>query len=282
MKRRFHVKKLLWRAALYATLILLAFICLLPLLWMFRSSFMSIGQIFQNRPVVILPDPFIVTNYVKALTMVPFAKYFKNTLLLVVLNLSGTIVTSSLAAYGFSRIKWRGREAAFALILSGMMLPYSVTLVPTFTMWRGMGLIDSFYPLFIPAFLGGGAFNIFLLRQFFNGLPMDLDESAYLDGATRLVVFLRIILPLSTPPLIVVGMFNFFATWNDFLAPLIYLNSENRYTVALGLRQFTSGYAARWDLLMAAATVAIAPPLILFLIGQKYFIEGIALTGLKG
>lgn len=253
---------------------------LLPLVWLIRSSLMNMGQIFELPPVWI-PRPVQLSNYSEALTILPFGQYFMNTAVIVVFSVLGVIVTSSICAYSFARMKWRGRNMVFGLLLSSMMLPYAVTLIPTFIGWSKVGLTNSFIPLIAPAWFGGGAFNIFLLRQFYLSIPRDLDEAAYVDGAGHLRIFRSIILPLTKPALIVVGLFSFLAAWNDFLGPLVYLNDETKYTLALGLQQFKGMYSAEWHLMMAAATVVLLPAIIVFFIGQRYFIEGITLTGIK-
>lgn len=253
---------------------------LLPLVWLIRSSLMNMGQIFELPPVWI-PNPVQFSNYGEALTILPFGRYFVNTSIIVVFSVLGVVVTSSISAYSFARMTWKGRNLVFGLLLSSMMLPYAVTLIPTFIGWSKVGLTNSFIPLIAPAWFGGGAFNIFLLRQFYLSIPRDLDEAAYVDGAGHLRIFWSIILPLTKPALIVVGLFSFLAAWNDFLGPLVYLNDETQYTLALGLQQFKGMYSAEWHLMMAAATVVLLPAIIVFFIGQRYFIEGITLTGIK-
>lgn len=253
---------------------------LLPLVWLVRSSLMNMGQIFELPPVWI-PNPVQFSNYGEALTILPFGRYFVNTAIIVVFSVLGVIVTSSISAYSFARMTWKGRNLVFGLLLSSMMLPYAVTLIPTFIGWSKVGLTNSFIPLIAPAWFGGSAFNIFLLRQFYLSIPRDLDEAAYVDGAGHLRIFWSIILPLTKPALIVVGLFSFLAAWNDFLGPLVYLNDETKYTLALGLQQFKGMYSAEWHLMMAAATVVLLPAIIVFFIGQRYFIEGITLTGIK-
>lgn len=265
---------------IYLVLLAGSVFSLLPLIWLIRSSLMDMGQIFELPPVWI-PNPVRFSNFAEALTILPFAKYFVNTSIIVVFTLLGVLITCSISAYSFARIKWRGRDAVFALLLSSMMLPYAVTLIPTFVGWSKLELTNSFLPLIVPAWFGGGAFNIFLLRQFYLSIPRDLDEAAYVDGANHWTIFSSIIVPLTKPALIVVGLFTFLASWNDFLGPLVYLNSESKYTLALGLQQFKGMYAAEWHLMMAAATVVLLPAIIVFFIGQRYFVEGITLTGIK-
>ena len=269
------------RTALYIAVIAVSLMYLLPLFWMVRSSLMSAGEIFLIPPVWI-PNPPRWSNYTKALTTIPFGRYFLNTMKIVVFNLLGTVLSSSICAFSFARLRWRGREFFFALLMSGMMLPGAVTLIPTFLGWRAVVPPNSYLPLIVPAWFGGGAFNIFLLRQFMRGIPLSLDEAALVDGASYPRTYAQIILPLSKTPLIVVSLFQFLGVWNDFLGPLIYVNRERFFTLALGLQMFIGYYTAQWELLMAAATIVLVPPVILFLLGQKFFTRGIAISGLKG
>ncbi|MHA6529896.1 carbohydrate ABC transporter permease [Paenibacillus sp. BAC0078] len=276
MRTRAWVEK----GLVYLVLVAGGLFSLLPLIWLIRSSLMDMGQIFELPPIWI-PDPFRFGNFSEALTILPFGRYFINTTVIVIFTMLGVLVTCSISAYSFARMSWRGRNLVFGLLLSSMMLPYAVTLIPTFVGWSKLGLTNSFIPLIAPAWFGGGAFNIFLLRQFYLSIPRDLDEAAYVDGASHWRIFISIIIPLTRPALVVVGLFTFLASWNDFLGPLVYLNSESKYTLALGLQQFKGMYAAEWHLMMAAATVVLAPAIVVFFIGQRYFIEGITLTGIK-
>ena len=269
------------RTLLYVVVITIALIYLLPMFWMVRSSLMSAGEIFIVPPIWI-PNPPRFANYSKALTTIPFGRYFLNTIKIVFLNVFGTVLSSSICAYSFARLRWRGRDFFFALLMSGMMLPGAFTLIPTFFSWRSVVAPNSYLPLIVPAWFGGGAFNIFLLRQFMRGIPLSLDEAALVDGASYPRIYAQIILPLSKTPMIVVALFQFMAVWNDFLGPLIYVNRERYFTLALGLQMFIGYYTAQWELLMAAATIVLVPPVILFLIGQKYFTRGITISGLKG
>lgn len=254
---------------------------LLPLYWLIRSSFMEMSQIFEMPPVWI-PDPICFDNYKQAMTVVPFSKYFINTGIIVIGVVIGTIFSSSISAFAFSRLEWKGRDLIFALLLSSMMLPFAVTLIPTFIGWSTVGLTNTFLPLIIPAWFGGGMANIFMLRQFYSSIPKELDEAAIMDGANTFGIYARIILPLSKSALIVVGLFSFMGAWNDFLGPLVYISDPNKYTVALGLQQFKGLYNAQWHLMMAASAVVLVPVVIVYFIGQRYFLEGIALTGIKG
>lgn len=274
-------RKILKKAVIYVLLLAGSVLCLMPLFWMIRSSLMTNVEIFMV-PIHWLPKKAQWENYQDVFTTLPFLKYYANSLKLVVFVVSGAVITSSLCAYGLSRVNWQGKNLVFTCIMGSMMLPVAVTIIPTFLMFRRIGLTNSLVPLIIPAWLGGGAFYIFLLRQFFLSIPRDMDEAAYIDGANHFQIYSRIILPLTKPALVVVGMFAFMNTWNDFLGPLIYLNSDDKYTVALGLQLFIGSYRAEWQLMMAAACLVVIPAIIVFMLGQRYLIEGITMTGVKG
>jgi len=268
---------------------LVAFVWLIPFYWMLRSAFMNIGQIFYYPPVF-FPNPILWGNIKNALTSLPFLDYFKNTFIIVAFNVLGSFLSCSLSAYGLSRIQWKYRDTVFYILMSSIMLPYFATLIPNFIMWTKLRLTNTFVPLILPSWFGigtasvygGGMFNIFLLRQFFRTIPKELDEAAFVDGAGHFTILFKIIVPLSKPAIISVVLFTFLNSWNDFINPLIYLSDEKKYTIQLGLRTFIGMYSSQWNLLMVAALTAVIPVLIVFFIGQKYFVEGIATTGLKG
>lgn len=265
----------------YLIVIPLAIFYLLPFFWMVRSSFMNMRQLFKMPPEWI-PNPWVWKNYTDAVDALDFLVCFRNTIFVVVFGVSGTLITASLVAYGWSRIEWKGRKLWFSLSMSSMMLPGAVTLIPVFLGYRKLGMYNTLYPLFLPAWFGGGASNQFMLKQFFSGIPKDLDEAAWIDGAGHFTIFTQIILPLSKSAMVVVGMFSFLFYWNDSFTPLIYLQDYSKFTIALGLQSFVSTYSSRWQLLMAAATIGVMPAIIVFLFGQKYLLGGIQLTGLKG
>lgn len=265
----------------YLFLIAGALVCLFPFYWMLRSSFMDIGQIFVMPPIMI-PDPVVTTNYKDALDVMPYMKYLGNTLIIVVSNVAGAILSASLCAFSFSRLRWKGRDKVFMVILTSLMMPGIVTMIPTFVMWSKIGLTNSLIPLSVPIWFGGGVYNVFLFRQFFMGIPKELDEAAYVDGASFFKVYWKIILPLSKSVIVVVGIFSFLGSWNDFMGPLIYLNDEAKFTLSLGLQMFQGSYGAQWQLLMAASILVLLPAMIIFFIGQKHIMEGIATTGIKG
>ncbi|GAA4509408.1 MULTISPECIES: carbohydrate ABC transporter permease [Nonomuraea] len=271
------------RLLLYLALLAGAVPTLLPFVWLVRSALMRDAQMFVAPPEWI-PSPFQWSNFSEALTTQPFGRYFVNTLVIAVVSVVGTVLTCSVAAFSFSRLRWRGRDVVFALLLTGVMLPYAVTLIPTFVMWQRLGALDTIAPLTVPSWFagaGGGVFNVFLLRQFFLTIPFELDEAAYIDGASPWRVFWTVVMPLSRPAIIVVTIFAFIGTWNDFLGPLLYLQSEENYTLSLGLASFQSIYLTQWGYLMAASAAVIAPIIALFFLLQRYFIEGVTLTGIK-
>lgn len=281
LRRKIKTKFVLTKIFLYTTLIIGTITCLLPMYWLVRSSFMNMGQIFQSPPVWI-PDPFVPTNFRDAFEAIPFLLYFKNTLTIVISVVFGSVLTSALCAYSFARLRWRGRNFFFMLIISSMMMPATVTMIPIFMGWRLVGLTNTLIPLTLPVWFGGGAFNVFLMRQFMMGIPRDLDEAATIDGASHFRIFSQIILPSSKSAMIVVGLFAFLNSWNDFMGPLIYLSDQSKYTLSLGLSLFKGMYSAQWHLLMAAATMILLPAVIVFFIGQRYIIEGVSMSGIKG
>lgn len=271
------------RIAVIALLVVGGIVCIAPFYWLVRSSFMDEAQIFATPPVW-FPDPATTRNYTEGLSSQPFFGYFLNTLTLELLIVPGILFTCSLAAFAFGRLRWRGRNLVFGILMSGLMLPYAATLVPTFIGWQRLGLVDTYVPLALPAWFagaGGGMASVFLLRQFFRTIPRDLDEAAYIDGASPMRVYLRIILPLTKPALLVVGVFTFFAVWNDFLNPLVYISDGAKFTLALGLAAFKGTFSSEWGYLMAASTVVTLPVVVIFFFAQRQLLQGIALTGLK-
>ena len=229
-----------------------------------------------------IPSTFQWHNYADAITaMKYFWRYAGNSFFLCVMTVTGTVTSSALVAYGFSRVEWKGRDKVFLVLLATMMVPFPVIMVPTYNLFKHLGWIGTFRPLWVPAFFAG-AFNVFLLRQFFLGLPQEMSEAARIDGCNELQIFFRIILPLCRPALMVVALFQFMYTWNDFLGPLIYLAEQKNYTLALGLQSFQSQQGGTaWHQLMAASTLVVLPVIVLFFLAQRSFIEGIATTGGK-
>ena len=257
-----------------------ALVFLTPLLWMIASSLKPNYQIFEVPPRWI-PDPPRWENYTEALTTLPFNTYIVNTAIISGLTIVGHLLSCTIIAYAFARLRAPGRDFLFVVVLATMMLPYPVTMVPLYVLFSRLQWVNTFLPLTVPAFFGS-AFYIFLLRQFFMTLPPDFEDAAHIDGANTLQILWRIILPLSMPALATVAIFTFQATWNDFLAPLIYLQKPELYTVTLGLQFFRSTYTTNWAYLMAASLATSLPVIALFFLAQRYFIEGITLSGVKG
>lgn len=259
-----------------------AALTLVPFYLMLVLSLKTDAEVAQSPWA--LPHAPQWVNYVRTWTLdgtdVTFAAFFRNTLVIAVLSTLGTVFSSSFVAFGFSRLRFPGRDRLFLLLLATMMLPSIVTLIPSYIGFRYLHWIDTLYPLIVPAFFGS-AFNIFLLRQFFMTLPRELDEAARLDGATYFEIYWKILLPLCRPALVTVGLFAFIYAWKDLMAPLIYLNSTKNHTLELGLRTFQTIHGTEWNLLMAGSVIVLVPLLVLFFFGQRYFIRGIVMTGLK-
>jgi multiple sugar transport system permease protein len=278
----------LHRAALHAALIGLSIAFLMPLVWMVSTSVKPEKQAASER-IALLPDPvaslprIAAENYRTVWTdsTVQFPLYLRNTLIVAGLSVTGMTLSSALVAYGLARVQWRGRAFVFTLILATMMIPFPVLMAPLYLVFRELGWIGSLKPLWVPAWFGG-AFNIFMLRQFFRGLPRELDEAARIDGCSHWTIFWRIVLPLSKPALAVVALFHFIYVWNDFLGPLIFLTHRDQFTLALGLQLYQSQAGQTpWNLLMAASTMVVAPLLLLFALTQRTFVRGVAAEGLK-
>jgi ABC-type glycerol-3-phosphate transport system permease component len=268
--RRALVALLLWGvAALF----------LIPLLWMVSSSLKPNYQVMQVPPQW-LPRPPRWANYREALTMLPFGRYLLNTAAITLLTIAGHLLSCTLIAYAFARLRAPGRDALFVVLLATLMLPYPVTMVPLYVLFNALGWINTMLPLVVPAFLGS-AFYVFLLRQFFLTVPRDFEDAARMDGANLAQILVYIMLPLALPALATVTIFTFQAAWNDFLGPLIYLQRPELYTVTLGLQFFRTTYTVDWAYLMAASLVTVLPMILLFFLAQRAFIEGIAVGGLK-
>lgn len=271
-----------WGRLTLAHLFLLvgSFFFVAPMLFMVSTSLKAMRQISRFPPEWI-PDPIIWGNYPGVFTYAPMHKYLLNTLIIVLPTIIGAVFTSALAAYAFSRLRAPGKNALFLLVLSTMMLPSIVTLVPTYILFAKLQWVGTFRPLVIPA-LAGSAFNIFLLRQFFLTIPRELEDAALIDGCSRLRIFVSIIVPLAKPVLATVTVFAFMGAWNDYLGPLIYLGNQEQYTLTLGLQAFVQYHRAEWGMLMAASTMMVLPVILLFFFAQKNFVQGITLTGIKG
>lgn len=303
-------RRVLRGVTIYTLLVVFAVVFAAPFAWMISTSLKPDAELMKSPPVWI-PSEAQWSNYPKAFMWgyeppvpvnasfresmavagkaisggraveIPFVRYTLNTIWITAWTIFGTLLSCSLVAYGFARLRWPGRDAFFFLLLSTMMLPYLVTLIPVLMLFRRLGWVGTTLPLIVPAFFAA-PFYVFLLRQFFMGIPMDLSEAARIDGCTELGIYRRVILPLAKPALAIVGLFTFVAVWNDFLGPLVYLSSEKQYTLSLGLQMFLSQHSAEWQKLMAASAIMISPVIVLFFFAQRTFIEGISLTGLKG
>jgi ABC-type glycerol-3-phosphate transport system permease component len=277
--------KISGQVLVYTLATITALLFSLPFLWTIGSSLKPITEIFVFPPTLWPTEPRWA-NYTDIFRIAPFGTFIVNTIYVTAFAMVGQILSASAVAYGFSRFRFPGRDALFFVVLSTMMLPWQVTIVPTFLLFRFFGWLNTFWPLIIPSFFGGGAFYIFLLRQFFMTIPRDLDEAAKIDGASSVRIFWNILLPLAKPAIATVAIFSFIEHWNEFIGPLIYLNSTDKFTVSIGLRFFTAAAfesdEPREAILMAASLIVATPPLILFFTAQKYFVRGIVTTGLKG
>jgi arabinooligosaccharide transport system permease protein len=256
-----------------------ALLTLAPFAWMVLTSLKRSDEVFRV-PIAALPEHPLWSNYARAVTVVPFSRGVGNTLILVLPPLVVGLLATALAAYAFARLRFPGRELLFGILMGTMMIPGAVTMVPLFILFRDLNWLDTYRPLILPACFGG-AYGIFLLRQFFRTLPGELEEAARIDGCNPLQTFLLVILPLSKPGLATLAVFGFMGGWNDFMGPLIYLNSGEKFPLSLVLAEFQSLYYTDWTLVMAASVLSSLPVILLFLFCQRYFIEGIALTGMK-
>ena len=275
----YRVQNTLNYILIYAILIAGALVILAPLAWMISTSLKNRSAVFRFPPEWI-PDPVLWHNYPEALTILPFGTFFINTVIVTLLAVLGELISSAVVGYSFARLRWKGRNLLFVVVLATMMLPRQVTLIPVFIIFRSLDWINTFAPLVVPSWFGV-PFYIFLLRQFYMTIPFDLDDAAAIDGCSRLGVFWRIVLPLSKPVLASVAIFSFQYHWNDFFQPLIYLFDNEKFTLALGLRFFQGNYGTEWHYLMAASLVVMLPLILVFFFAQKIFIQGVVYTGFK-
>lgn len=273
--RRVDVSKPIAHAVIW----IVAGILLLPLFWLIVGSLKSNNVIFQFPPAW-LPHPAVWSNYVNAVKDITFFTYARNSIVIAVLNVLGTLISVPLVAYGFSRVHWRGRNILFFIMLSTAMLPFQATMLPLYIVYRDIGWLNTFYPLIVPAFFGN-AFLAFLLRQFMLTIPRELSEAATMDGANHLQILYRIILPLAKPGLATIGIFSFVNAWTEFQAPLVFLTSNNKFTLSLGLQAYQSIHSTAWAYLMAGSTLYMLPVALVFFIAQRQFIGGINLSGVQ-
>lgn len=261
------------------TVILISF--LVPTLWMISSSLKASTEIFVH-PMVWLPKNPQWKNYLDIFKVLPFGTFTKNTIIVTGLAVLGTIVSSMTVGYSFARLRWPGRNFWFGLMIATMLLPEVITLVPRFLIFRSLGWIDTFYPLIVPYWMGATALYIFLVVQFLRGIPMELEEAALIDGASRIQILTQIILPLSKPVIATIAVFALIQHYNSFLEPLIYLNSMDNWTLALGIRALNDSNVQHWEWVFSAGTLMLAPVLVVFIFAQRYFVQGITMTGFGG
>ncbi len=264
----------------HVALVFLCAVFAVPFLWLVSTAFKPDNEMFVWPPVW-LPKPFTIGHFQQGWSLLPFPTFLKNTVIICVLVVIGTVASSSLVAYSVSRIRWVGSRVLFVVVLSTLMVPYQVTMVPLFVIFKDLHWINTFLPLIVPAFFGN-AFFVFLLRQFFMTIPVDITDAAKIDGATEYQTFFSICVPLARPALATVGLFAFMGAWNDFLGPLIYLRDESNYTLSIGLAMLNGQYGSYWGAIFAMATLMTVPIIVLFFLTQRTFIQGITLTGVKG
>ncbi|GIP39603.1 sugar ABC transporter permease [Paenibacillus sp. J31TS4] len=265
----------------HLVLTLVGLLFLMPFVWLVLTSLKTDDEIFVV-PVQWLPGAIQWENYTKAIHAIPYFRYMGNTIWIAALCVLGVVVIAPLVAYGFSKIDFKGRNGLFYIMLSTLMLPFQVTMIPIYVMFNKIDLTNSYWPIVLSSWFGTGlAYYIFLLRQFFLGIPHELTESAKIDGASELRIYAQIVLPLSKPALLTVGLFTFLGAWGDFQGPLIYLNDPDKWTLSIGLKQYIQENKVAWGQLMAASTIFTLPIVILYFFVQKKFIEGITITGLK-
>jgi len=279
-KRSYKQKNKLKKTLIYIALILLSIVFMFPFLWMIFTAFKPENEVITFPPSL-LPVEWDWYNFNDVFEIVPFGTFYKNSLIVAGLGTLGTVLSSSFVAYGFARIKGKGRNFWFMLLMSTLMLPPQVTMIPVYMIWSKLGLVDTLVPLILPAFLGN-SYYIFLLRQFFRSIPKEVEESAYLDGANTFQIYWKLILPMAKSSIITVTILSFMGFWNDFLTPLIYLHSTEKFTLAVGVMQFQGALTVYWGPMMAASTLMLIPLIVIFFVGQKYFVEGVATQGVKG
>jgi ABC-type glycerol-3-phosphate transport system permease component len=275
-------KRVTGQVLLYVIAFGLAIVFLIPFVWMLSTSVKPSSEVFIFPPKWI-PSRFQFENYVRALIVdLPFVQYFINTIEVTLLSLIGDVLTCSLVAFGFARLRFPGRDVLFLILLSTLMVPYHVTMIPRYLMFRDFHWLDTYYPLIVPSYLAVSAFFVFLLRQFFLGIPLQLDRAARMDGCGTFDIYWRIVMPLARPAIVTVAVFSFIGTWNDFLTPLIYITSDRKFLVALGLRHFVALRTGVWNELMAASIAVMIPCLVIFFVAQRAFIQGTVISGVKG
>ena len=263
-----------------AVLILLGMIVMFPIYWIFRSSLMSNGELYAYPPAFTPPE-WRFSNYAETLKVFDYWKVLGNTMTILVPSVIGAVITATMGGYAFARLRFRGKKFLFMLCVGSMLLPSMVTLIPLFVVWAKLGLVNTYWPLILPHFCGGGAFNIFLIRQFVKTVPRELDEAATIDGCGYFRILVYIIVPAIKSAMIVVGLLKFIELWNDLLQQVTYITRRENYTLALGLNIFKGSFNDDWSSIMCATCLSFIPGIVFYLIGQRYFVEGIVMTGMK-
>lgn len=277
----YHIKRAFLRSVIYIILGMCTIVCIAPFIWMLLTSVKSTAEAYRFPPTVI-PRKWLWTNYTTGLQKANFSLFLRNTAFVAILSTIGTVLSAQYVAYGFSRFKCRGSALFYTLMMATMMLPNQVTLIPQYLLYLKLGMVDTYLPLLIPAWLGGGAFNIFLFIQFFRTLPKELDEAAFIDGASTFKTFVYIMMPSVKPVSLVVLVMSLVYHWNDFFTPLIYINSTNKFTLAIGLQFLNSSMGTtKIGQMMAVAVATMIPVLVIFFLAQKYFVQGIKMSGMK-
>jgi len=275
-----RVQGFLGQTVAHLFMLILSLVFLIPLFWMISTALKTRAQTWLFPPEWI-PNPVVWENFPRVFAVVPFLTYLQNTLLIVGWNTLGAVFSTALVAFGFARLRFPGRDFLFMLLIATLMIPYQVTLIPTFVLFKLLGWINTYLPLTVPAFTGS-AFFIFLMRQYLMSIPFELDDAARIDGCNTFQVLFYILLPLCVPPLAIVVVFTFIGTWSDFLGPLLYLNENEKYTIALGLNLLRGRHETDYNLLMAGSLMTVLPTLVLYFLAQNKLIGGIASVGLKG
>lgn len=269
-----------WGAVCTGLLVVMALVVLFPIYWIFRSSLMSNAELY-GYPPPFFPPQWRFENYAKTLEAFEYWKFLGNTMAILIPSVLGAVVTATMGGYAFARLRFRGKKFLFTLCVGSMLLPTMVTLVPLFLAWSKLGLVGTYWPLILPHFCGGGAFNIFLIRQFIKTIPRELDEAATIDGCGHFRILTSIIAPAISSAMIVVGLLKFIEMWNDLLQQTLYITRRPRYTLALGLNIFKGSFNDDWASIMCATCLSFIPGIVFYLIGQRYFVEGIVMTGMK-
>jgi len=279
--RSLNYRRLIRNALRYLILTSLAAVFILPFIWMLSTSLKGYENIF-SLPMKWIPETIHWENYVNVFKAMPFLTYLNNSIFVTGLAIFGTVLSSSMVAYAFAVLRWPGRDTLFIIVIATMMLPVQVTMIPLFVIFKELGWLNTFKPLIIPAFFGGGAFNIFILRQFFLSIPRDLFDAARIDGCSEFRIYWNIVLPLAKPALATVSILSFMLYWNDFLGPLIYLSDKLKSTLALGVVSFVGQHQSEWAILMVATILMMLPIILIFFMFQKYFIRGLMMGSVKG